>query len=101
MYPTVMLRLDVEAMRYSVIHAFSEKSAEIEQEIDCAILAAMHDFDFTAIVKAEADRALRESVKAAVVYACGALMREEPIASMIKDGARAKVRAAIEEAIKD
>jgi methylase of polypeptide subunit release factors len=91
----------VEAMRYSVVHAFSEKSAEISEEIDSALIAAMHDFDFLSIVRAEADRALREAVKSAIVSACSGLLREEPIASMIKDRARAKVRRAIEEAIKD
>jgi methylase of polypeptide subunit release factors len=101
MTPNLMIHLDVEAMRYRVVHAFADHSREIEQEIDSALIAAFHDFDFMAIVRAEADRVLRESVKAAIVSACSSLMREEPIADMIKDGARAKVRAALEEALKD
>jgi hypothetical protein len=101
MLPGMMLRLDIEGMRYQVVHAFMDKSVEVEEEISRALDAALKDFDFMAIVKAEADRALRDAVKAAVVAACSGLLREEPIASLIRSGARAKVRAAIEEALKD
>jgi hypothetical protein len=96
-----MLRLNVDSMRYQVVHAFASHSAEIEQEIDNALIAAMHDFDFAAIVRAEADKALREAVKAAIVSACSGLMLEPQIASLIRDGARSKVKAAITEALKD
>ena len=100
MYPDIMLRLTVENMRYQILHAFSSKSVEVEEEISKALDAVIKDFDFAAIVKAEANAAMRDAIKAAVVSACSSLMREEPIASMIKASARSKVRQAIEEAIK-
>ena len=95
-----MLRLTVENMRYQILHAFSSKSVEVEEEISKALDAVIKDFDFAAIVKAEANAAMRDAIKAAVGSACRAIMYEEPIASLIKDGARAKVRAAIEESLR-
>jgi hypothetical protein len=101
MTPALMLRLNIESMRYQVVHAFMDHSTEIEEEISKALDAPLKDFDFVAVVKAEADRALREAVKSAVVHAVASLTYEEPIASMIKDGARAKVKQAVMDALKE
>lgn len=94
-----MIRLEVEGMRYSVIHAFTMHSVEIQQALDKALEKALSDFDFAAVVKAEADRVLRESVVKAVASVASSLMWSEPIASIIRDGAAQKVREAIEKSL--
>jgi hypothetical protein len=98
--PNVMLRLDVEAMRYQIIHAFMSHSQEVQDEIGKQVDSALKDFDFAAVVKSEVDRVLREAVKSALAYACSRLMYENPIHEMIQRGAAEKVREAIENLLK-
>lgn len=94
--PNVMIRLDVEAIRYQVIHAFSTHSKEVEGEIDRAVVAAIKEFDFTAIVKQETEAVLRQSIKSAISCMVAETLSQDPLRDLIKTGAAKKVREAIE-----
>ena len=60
----------------------------------------MKDFDFMAIVKAEVELQLKDAVKKQIAYACSSLINENPIRDLIRNGAAAKVRQAIEDVLK-
>lgn len=100
MTPGIMIRLDIERMRYSVVHAFMEHTKEIETTLGDACDRALKDFDFDAIVKQESDVVIREAVKSAISHAVSKMMWEKPIHDIIKAGAERKVREAIEESLK-
>jgi hypothetical protein len=51
-------------MRYQVVHAFMDRSVEIEHEISKTLDALLKDFDFATLVRQEADRAMRDAIKA-------------------------------------
>ncbi len=100
MIPTIMLRLDVEAMKYKVVYAFMLRHEEIEREVQLSIDAALKGFDFNAIVKEAVDQELRKAVKQGVANAASAILWESPLREIIRDGAATKVREAIEASLK-
>jgi hypothetical protein len=95
----VILRLDVEAMKYQVIHAFASHSREIEGEIEKAVGAAMKDFDFVAIVREEAQKCLAKAARDAVASAASAIMWEKPVRDLIASGASRLVYDAIKQSL--
>jgi nitrogen regulatory protein PII-like uncharacterized protein len=95
----VMVRLEVEAMKYRVVHAFAQHSAEIEEEVESAIEAAMKDFDFVAIVREEAQKALTNAVKEAVAQAASSIMGEKPVRDIITAGAADLVYKAVKKSL--
>lgn len=101
MYPAIALKLEVEAMRYQVQHAFMSHSKEVEEQIGLALDKALKDFDFIAVVKEEAGRIITKAVKDAIASASSDLMWQEPIRDMIQAGASRKVREAIEQILSE
>ena len=95
-----MIRLDVEAMKYQVVHAFAQRSEELQREISTAIDAAFEGFDFNIIVKQCVEEELRKAVKQSVANACSAILWESPLKDIIRNGAAAKVREAIGASLK-
>lgn len=100
MTPGVMIRLDVEAMRYQVVHAFADRHEEMAAEIGRQIETALKDFDFEKVVREEVARVILETTKRAVADACSRIMYESPVRDIIRDGAATKVRQAVEESLK-
>ena len=88
----VLIRLDVEAMKYQVVHAFAQRSQEIQHEIETGITAALKDFDFVAVVREEIARCLRKSVADAVANACVKIAYDPEVSALLTRGAAAKVR---------
>lgn len=67
--PLPMIRLDIEGMRHSVVHAFNEHSKEVEEAVSKAVNEAIANFDFAGTVAREARAVIGELVKRAMTDA--------------------------------
>ncbi len=92
----VMVRLDVEAMKYAVVHAFTQRGEELTRLVEEQVDVALKEFDFAKVVREAVDQALLKAVKDSVAGACSAILWESPLRDIIRDGAARKVREAIE-----
>lgn len=99
MPPAIMLRLDVEAMRYQVVHAFADHSVEIQEAIGAEVEQALKSLDFSALVREVAQRELRKAVSDAVAHAASSICWDREVSAILKAGAAKKVRQAIVESL--
>lgn len=63
-YPTI--RIELEGVRYQVIHALNTHHTEIQELVKKELAKAVDSFDYTAAVKASAKEAIDSAVKDAV-----------------------------------
>ncbi len=101
MMPNVMLRLDVEAMKYSILHAFMSHSSECEKAIGESVDRVMREFDFEAVVKAEVDRVMKRAVVDAIASAVAKMTWQPEIAALFERGASKKMRQALESVLRE
>jgi hypothetical protein len=66
MYDMPKVRIDVEAMRYQIIHAFSQHNDEIEKALDQELVAQLKAFDFKAAVRQEIGQVLQGAISTAI-----------------------------------
>jgi len=96
---TPILRLELEGMRYQVVHALSIHQEEIQAAVDAAVKAAIESLDFATIVRAEVDRALKDAVKGAIAHGASKVLWDPEIAKIIDQFAKRKVDEAIRNAL--
>jgi len=65
--PTV--RLEVQSMRYTVMHAIQERSAEFQAAVDEALTKAFESFDLGEFIVSEVRRQMSNSIKTALTHA--------------------------------
>lgn len=94
-----MIRLELEAMRYSVVHTFTSHQKGVEEQLDKALKTVLDDFDFEAEVNRIATDLLRKAVKDAVTSAVSAICYQKEVQEMLQAGAAQKVREAIKKAL--
>lgn len=92
-----MIRLEIDQMRHAIVHAFSLNSAEVQKALDEGLKKAL-EFDFEAVVKAEAERAMREAVAKTAARAVDSVMCSEEMDALL--GPIMRKLAAIAEALK-
>ena len=56
MLGTPKIRLEVEHMRYTVMHAIEERDEEFKAAVDAALTKAFDEFDVNDFIMAEIDR---------------------------------------------
>lgn len=59
-YPIV--RLELEGVRESVVHALADRNGEIEHAVQAEIDNQINNFDFTSHIREEVSKCLREMV---------------------------------------
>lgn len=99
MTPPVMFRLDVEAMKYSIVHAFAAHSEDLQAIIEEEFDKALKAFDFKALVREAAATEIRKAVVSAVSHAASTVMWDKEIAAVLSTGAATLVRTAIKDAL--
>jgi L-lactate utilization protein LutC len=57
-----MIRLEVEGMKHSVVHAFANHNREIEEYVDKAVADAIKNFNLDAYVSSETHKAIEAVV---------------------------------------
>ncbi len=92
----IVLKLEVEQMRTSVVQAFAGKSAEIQDAVSKSLDKFLTGFDFDEAVTREADIVMRELVRKAMTDAVSTVLNEPVINAMMREAALNKVRKAIE-----
>ena len=71
MLGTPKIRLEVEHMRYTVIHAIEERSEEFKAAVDAALTKAFDEFDVNDFIATEIDRQMKHVVQIAIGDAMG------------------------------
>ena len=61
-----VVKITLESMRQTIAYAFTKHLAEIDADIQGALADAVRSFDIRAIVRNEAERALRDMVIEAI-----------------------------------
>jgi hypothetical protein len=97
----IVLKLEVEQLRQTVIHAFSDRQQEIQDAIAVSLDRFLDAFSFQEAVEREADNILRSLVNRTMTEAISSVLCEAPIEAMIRAAAINKVRHAIEVALKN
>ena len=97
----IMIRLDVEFMRHSIVHAFNQHTKELEETLDKEIRTVLAQFDFQTLVKDECQRLLRDYIKRALADAISNAFLQEGLRGIFKAGAERAVREAILNALKE
>jgi hypothetical protein len=92
----IILKLEVEQMRTSVMQAFVGKSAEIQDAVGKSLHKFLEGFNFDEAVTREADIVMRELVRKAMTESVTSVLADPVIDTMLRAAAVNKVRKAIE-----
>ena len=65
-FPMPIVRLELENMRYQVVHAFSQHNKEIEQAVDAEVIRQIKGFNFEVAVHREFKIAMDGAIKSAL-----------------------------------
>lgn len=88
----LLIRVDVEAMRYQVVHAFNQHMLELSGMLDTGIKKAIEQFDWDGEVAKAAQEALREGVRHSIEDAVRQVMYSTEMKREIKALAHTTVR---------
>ena len=96
MTPPVMIRLEVEAMKYHVVHAFNEHQLQITKIIDAELERCLKTIDIEEIIRQECEKVLREGVVRSLGFAISQAFYQEPLKDVFQGVVASKVRESIE-----
>ncbi len=82
---TPIIRLELEGMRHSVLHAFMAHNTEIEGYVGEALKKTIENYNFLEEVRRFANAELHEAVKRAVVNAIGDILYNKDVQHAIKE----------------
>ena len=74
-----MIRLDIEGMKYQVVHALSQNNKEIEKAVSAQLETAIQNFDFEAVITVEIQHVLPGMIKRAVQDSLQKVMMSEKV----------------------
>lgn len=86
-----IIRLELEGVRYHVVHALAQRNEEMEKAVAAGVDAALKEFDFAGEVRRQAEHALKEHVARAVTHAIVGILVDRDV--------QAAVRKAVEDAL--
>lgn len=66
MLGTPKIRLEVEHMRYTVMHAIEERSEEFKAAVDAALTKALDEFDVNDFITTEINMQMQGAVQTAI-----------------------------------
>lgn len=66
MYELPLIKIELDGMRYSIVHALSTHNAEIETYVDENLKKVVEEFDYVTLVKQVATKAITEAVKRSI-----------------------------------
>jgi ribosomal protein S3AE len=97
---TPMIRLELDQMRYQVLHALTLHQAEIQEQVDEALKKALAEFDFDKVIREAVDRELNEAIRKAFGQAVSNILYSSEMRQLLQDASASKVRLAVEKALK-
>ena len=62
MYDIPKIRLDIDGMRYSVVHAFAQHNREIEEYLDAEVKRFIESYDYRAAVAKVMSSVLEQTI---------------------------------------
>jgi len=63
MYDLPKIRIEVENMRYQIIHAFASHNDEIEKAVETELIKVIQDYDFAGEINQIAREVITQAVK--------------------------------------
>lgn len=94
---TPIIRMEIEGMRRSIVHAFMVQQKEIEEAVTEETKRVLEGFDFAGAIRREVAQVLPEIIRATIQESLREAMREGKIKSQIDF----MVRKAIKDAVED
>ncbi len=73
-----IIRLEVEGMKYQILHAFTQHNDEIEKVVADALAQVLKNFDFSDLIRKEVSRLLGECVRKGISEAVAQSLAEVP-----------------------
>jgi len=61
-----IIKLELDRMRYSVVHAFNQRNAELEEIVNEELEKALENFSYAQEIRKVVDNVLQEAIKRAV-----------------------------------
>ena len=88
MFEIPYIKLEIEGMKYSIVHALNTHHADIEKHVEEVLQQVIEKFDYTAVVEEIAKNAIEKAVKSSVetffLYGEGRKVIDAMVLKMIK-----------------
>lgn len=94
-----LLRLELEGMRYQVMHALAVHQKEIEESVEAVLKREIEAFDFEAIIRCEVQRAFSKALTDAIQHHVWETLMEPEIQERIRSGTARNVADAVRKAM--
>lgn len=91
-----LVRIEIDQMRHAIIHAMTRHFDDQKSSIEAQLEQIVKEFDFGAVIKAEADKALREQIAASVKNAVYRAFTREELTKPLEDLAVSHLKGMLE-----